>query len=146
MPELGLREAMLSDAEAIRNCIASAYAEAMRDIADLPDVTGGIAEDIVNHQVTVAEEGAHLLGVIVFDQMDDSMMIFNLAVSPDAQGRGIARKLLSVAEARAAQHGLTTLRLRTHRLMTSTCAMYRHLGWKEVGTTGDTILMEKQVS
>lgn len=74
------------------------------------------------------------------------MMIFNLGVSPDAQGCGIARQLLDAAETFAKSGGLHTLRLRTHRLMSGTRAMYRHLGWQEVETGGNAVVMEKQVT
>ncbi len=145
MLEVKLRPAVPDDAEAMRGCIAAAYADAMRDIDDLPDVTGGIRDDIAVHHVILAEDDAHLLGLIVFGRKADAMMIFNLAVSPKAQGRGIARQLLAAAEVVAAGAGLSVLRLRTHRLMTGTCAMYRHLGWTDAEAKGNTIMMEKRL-
>ena len=71
-------------------------------------------------------------------------MIFNLAVSPEAQGKGIARQLLAVAEAKAVEAGLSVLRLRTHRLMRATREMYTHLGWVEVEVSGNTVVMQKK--
>ncbi|EEE38949.1 acetyltransferase, GNAT family [Rhodobacteraceae bacterium KLH11] len=146
MSELTLRAAVPDDAEAIRACLADAYAQARRDIPDLPDVTAGIQDDINAHEVVVAEAQGRLLGVIVFGQDEEVLMIFNLGVSPHAQGRGVARRLLGAAEVFAAAAGLSTLCLRTHRLMKGTRAMYRHLGWQEVEARGNIIRMEKPVT
>ncbi|MEX0306976.1 MAG: GNAT family N-acetyltransferase [Ruegeria sp.] len=146
MSEISLRSAAPDDLGAIRNCLAGAYADAKRDIDDLPDVTSGILDDINERRVLIAEHGKHLLGVIVFGEMSDAMMIFNLGVSPEAQGKGIARQLLEAAEVSAKSGGLHILRLRTHRLMSGTCAMYRYLGWQEIETRGNAVLMEKRVT
>ena len=143
MTTIKLRTAERSDAKSIQVCIASAYADAMRDIADLPDVTSGIEEEIAEHQVVIAEVDGTLLGVIIFDQQAEAMMIFNLAVSPEAQGKGVARQLLAVAEAEAVELGLSILRLRTHRLMHATREMYTHLGWVEVEGAGNSVVMQK---
>ncbi len=144
MTTLILRTAEQSDAKSIQVCIASAYADAMRDIADLPDVASGIEEEIAEHQVVIAEVEGKLLGVIVFDQRAEAMMIFNLAVSPEAQGKGVARQLLAFAEAKAIEAGLSDLRLRTHRLMRATREMYTHLGWVESEVSGNTVVMQKK--
>ncbi|WP_299663473.1 N-acetyltransferase [uncultured Ruegeria sp.] len=146
MQSLSIRVAVLDDAEAIRTCLGSAYAASMQEITDLPDVTSGIHDDIKSHQVVIAEAGAQLLGVIVFDRQPDAVKIFNLGVSSEAQGRGVARQLLDAAEAFADESDLSILRLSTHRLMSGTRAMYLHLGWREVDATGNTILMEKHLS
>lgn len=146
MAEITLRPAVPADSEAIRLCIAQAYATALQEISDLPDVTAGISDEIENHHVTVAEEHQSILGVIVFDETPDAVMIFNLAVSPKAQGRGVARILLQAAESLAQNQDCPTLRLRTHRQMHDTRSMYRHLGWAEVDETERAVLLEKPVA
>ncbi|WP_424830691.1 GNAT family N-acetyltransferase [Ruegeria sp.] len=145
MTQQNPRRATLADVKAIRDCLSSAYAEAIRDIPDLPDVTGGIEEDIHAHSAFVTEQDGRILGVIIFGVTPDAVMIFNLAVNPDAQGGGIARKLLDLAESAACVAGLPALRLRTHVQMQNTRAMYRHLGWHELEVVKNTVLMEKPV-
>ncbi len=145
MAEVELRSATTRDVDAIRVCIADAYASAMRDIADLPDVTSGIAEDVDARDVVIAEQDGLVLGVVVYGETLEALMVYNLAVSPEAQGQGIARRLMGAAESSASDVGLSTLRLRTHRLMVSSRDMYRHLGWEEKDVAGNTILMEKTV-
>ncbi len=145
MTEIAFRAAKPVDSEAIRLCIARAYASALSDIADLPDVTSGIEQDIAAHNVIVATERQHLLGVIIFDETPDAVMIFNLAVIPEAQGRRVARRLLDLAESHARDQKREFLRLKTHKLMQDTRSVYRHLGWAEVETTQNAVLLEKPV-
>ncbi len=146
MTDLILRTAEPGDANAIETCITSAYADAIRKIADIPDVASGIEGDIANRNVLVAEEGGQLLGVIIYGLKSGVMMVFNLAVVPQAQGRGLARKLLAAAEADALTAGLSMLCLRTHRLLGATRAMYTHLGWHEVEVNGNSVMMQKNVT
>ncbi|SDW48315.1 Acetyltransferase (GNAT) domain-containing protein [Ruegeria halocynthiae] len=146
MTEFNLRAAVAEDVGAIRGCLAESYAGVRREIEDLPDVTSGILDDIKERQVLIAEDSMCLLGVIIYGEESDAMMIFNLGVSPKAQGRGIARRLLAAAEKSAKTGEIQTLRLRTHRLMSDTRAMYRHLGWQELEISGNTVLMQKRVT
>lgn len=145
MPEIVLRRASAADTEAVATCIAAAYAEALRDIPDLPDVTDGVGDDIVAHQAWVATQDKDIVGFIVFDQVDSAVMIFNLAVSPKAQGAGLARRLIGIAEQEAKGTGTAKLRLRTHKLMQTTVSMYLYLGWHKKEVSGNTILMEKEL-
>ncbi len=146
MPEIILRRASAADTEAVTRCIAAAYADALRDIPDLPDVTDGVGDDIAAHQAWVATRDEDIVGFIVFDRVDSAMMIFNLAVSPKAQGAGLARRLIKIAEQEAKGTATAKLRLRTHKLMQATVSMYLYMGWHEKELSGMTILMEKELS
>ena len=142
MSEVAYRTARVNDADAIRACIRQAYSDARRLIKDLPDVTAGIAEDIEARTSVVAEDGTGILGVIFFDQVEDAIMVFNLAVAPSAQGRGIARSLLQFAGTSAREQGLNRLKLRTHRELKATVAMYVHLGWEVTEQSGNKLTMQ----
>lgn len=146
MSEIELRPAIVEDAQAVTDCIASAYADALRDLPDLPDVTAGVAEDIASHSAWVADRGGDILGFIVFGQTDDAIMIFNLAVSPRAQGKGLAKRLLGLVEEAASAGKVKKLRLRTHLLMRQTVSMYLHLGWVQQKVSGNSVLMEKTLA
>ncbi len=143
MSEIELRPATVDDTQAVTDCIAAAYATALRDFPDLPDVTDGVAEDIANQTAWVAVQGGDIMGFIVFGQVDVAVMIYNLAVSPSAQGKGLATRLLGVAETSARVSGLKKLRLRTHRLMKQTVSLYLHMGWVQQKVSGNSVLMEK---
>ncbi|SHE70709.1 N-acetylglutamate synthase, GNAT family [Ruegeria intermedia] len=143
MTEITLRPAVLGDADAIRACIRAAYADPAARIPDLPDVAAGLEDDIVQHVAILAEMQGETSGVVIFGPVGRAMMVFNLAVSPAAQGQGLARKLLAQAEAQASRSGCDRLKLTTHRLMQDTRAMYRHLGWNEVAAQGNKVFFEK---
>lgn len=142
MSKIEFRTAAVVDADEVTRCLGSAYADAMSRIEDLPDVTAGIADDIKTHRVMLAISGG-IVGVIVFDQVDDAIMVFNLAVAPEAQGQGVARRLMQFAEEEAQARNLSKLKLRTHKMMKDTIAMYRHMGWKVTDQAGSGLTMEK---
>jgi GNAT superfamily N-acetyltransferase len=131
------------DAGAITDCLAAAYFSARESIADLPDVTAGIDQDISDNRVVIAVADGRLAGVIIFARQGADMKVFNLAVSPNTRGQGIAGKLLARAEGEAREAGCTRMVLRTHRLMQDTRAIYAHLGWVETEVSGNSVAMEK---
>ena len=82
-------------------------------------------------QLFVLEDARGIEGVVVMEVRADSVHIFNLAVHPDAQGRGLLRQLIGFAEAAARRHGLPKLTLYTNVAMTKNRAIYAHLGFVE---------------
>ncbi len=63
--------------------------------------------------------------------------IKRLWVSPAARGLGLATRIMTAAEARARDLGMTTLRLDTNRALTAAIAMYRAQGWQEIPAFND---------
>ncbi len=145
MSKIKLRRATLADVDEATVCISAAYAPALREIPDLPDVAGGVAQDIATHEAVVVEDGTGIIGYVVYGVVEDAMMVFNLAVSPAAQGKGVAKRLLEHVEGTARTQGVERLRLRTHRLMQRTVAMYQYLGWGITSSKGNSLVMEKPV-
>jgi ribosomal protein S18 acetylase RimI-like enzyme len=84
-----------------------------------------------NGQLFVLEEEGRLYGIIVMEVRADAVHIFNLAVHPDAQGRGLLRQLIGFAEAAARERQLPRLTLYTNVAMTKNRAIYAHLGFVE---------------
>jgi ribosomal protein S18 acetylase RimI-like enzyme len=80
----------------------------------------------------VAEADGAIAGVLVLEVLDDHLLVENVAVDPRLQGRGVGRALLAFAEERAAELGLSELRLYTHVKMTENQALYARLGYREV--------------
>lgn len=89
------------------------------------------AARLSNDQLFVLEDDAALLGIVVMEVRPDAVHIFNLAVHPDAQGRGLLRQLVGFAEAAAHQRSLPRLTLFTNVAMTKNRAIYAHLGFVE---------------
>ena len=79
--------------------------------------------------VEAAADG--LRAVIVLWPEDGYLWVDNVAVDPAAQGEGLGRELLRLAERRAAELGMSELRLLTHELMASNRELYGRLGWSE---------------
>jgi ribosomal protein S18 acetylase RimI-like enzyme len=82
-------------------------------------------------EVSVLEDGERMVGIVVLRRAADHLLVDNVAVTPELQGRGHGRALLAFAEERAAALGVPELRLYTHARMTENIDLYRRLGWRE---------------
>jgi len=142
MTEFTIRAAGPDDATALKRCIQAAYAVYDGRIDDLPDVAGGIAEDIRDRSVWVAVQGGRILGggILV---MGEAAHLTNVAVHPDAGGKGIGRALIDRIEAVARQAGYSELRLATHVRIPENVVLYERLGWRQTAREGNKILMAK---
>ncbi|MEQ8652660.1 MAG: GNAT family N-acetyltransferase [Kiloniellales bacterium] len=140
-----IRPAQPSDAAALSACMRRAYARYAERLSDLPDVAGGLAEEIEQHCVWVAEQDGSLLGGLVLVLEEERARLANLAVDPAASGQGLGRRLIETAEMACRARGLTHLHLTTHRAMPENQDLYRHLGWEESGRSGNKVFMTKQL-
>lgn len=145
MDKVSLRRARLTDAKPAEACLTAAYAKARADLSDLPDVTGGIADDIGENLVFVAESGGELAGVIVLIEQEGVMLVANLGVDPKHAGQGVAGRLLALAENEGRRTACREMQLRTHAELEDTRSMYLYLGWVEDGQTGSVIQMYKRL-
>lgn len=59
------------------------------------------------------------------------MLLDNVALRPEAQGRGYGRQLIAFAERVARDSQLECMRLYTHEMMTENIALYARLGFVE---------------
>jgi DNA-binding MarR family transcriptional regulator/GNAT superfamily N-acetyltransferase len=64
--------------------------------------------------------------------------VHNLWIGADARGLGLGRRLLERLEADAVGHGVTTMRLGTHRVLTEAIALYRSSGYREIPPYDDS--------
>ena len=86
---------------------------------------------IADQRVHVLEEDGQLVGLIVLIPEPDAMLLDNVAVSPEAQGRGFGVKLIGFAEQSARDARLLAIRLYTQEIMTENIALYTKLGFVE---------------
>ena len=75
-------------------------------------------------------EGA-VRGLVVIETRPDHLMLYNIAVEPARQGRGVGRALLDFVEAEARRRGLPEVRLYTNALMERNIALYAKRGYGE---------------
>lgn len=139
-----IRPARPKDAPALSACITAAYAPFFQAGLTLPPVAEGIAEDIRDHHVWVAEDQGRLIGGVVL-VLDATAHLANLAVHPDAGGQGVGKALIAQAMTAARAAGFDRLHLTTHAQMPGTQAFYRRLGWNEVGRDGEKVYFDIQL-
>ncbi len=75
--------------------------------------------------------GTPAVATVTLTARPDALYIGKLAVVPGHQGRGLARRLVTLAEFRARSHGLTELMLETRVELVENHALFRHLGFVE---------------
>jgi GNAT superfamily N-acetyltransferase len=125
------RRATPADVPALRALVEAAYAKYVPRIGMRPLPM----ED--DYEARVANGQAWVLGdpveaLVVLEDGDGHLLVDNVAVRPDLQGRGLGRALLEFPEQVARERGYGKLRLYTNERMTENRALYAHLGWVEL--------------
>jgi ribosomal protein S18 acetylase RimI-like enzyme len=127
-----LSPALPGDAADVAAVVEAAYAPYVARIGTKP---GPMLDDydavIARHIVRVVRAEGAIVGVIVLIEADGGVLLDNIAVAPEAQGRGIGRRLMDFAEAEAARRGYARLDLYTHEMMTENIEIYRRRGFVE---------------
>ncbi|MFS2155971.1 GNAT family N-acetyltransferase [Pseudomonas sp. Pseusp122] len=132
MTSPNLRLATPLDIPAILRIVRDAYSPYIPRIGREP---GPMTDDYVAliqaQQVQVLERDGAIDGLLVLIPEEDALLLDNVAVSPSAQGLGLGRKLLAIAEQTALQKGYTSIRLYTNEAMVENLAIYQRLGYVE---------------
>lgn len=77
--------------------------------------------------------GGQTAGLIVIEREPDHLLIFSVVVAAAFQGRGIGSRLMQWAETLARRSDVDLLRLYTNAKMTRNIAIYRGMGYREIG-------------
>ncbi len=126
-----IRRARLSDAPAIRKCVEAAYRHYTGRIGKPPGpMLDDYAEVIRRHLVFVVDAD-DIVGVLVLIQKPAGMLLDNVAIRPDQQGKGLGRRLIDLAEAETCAAGFEQLNLYTHECMTENIELYESLGYSQ---------------
>lgn len=140
-----IRRAERSDAVALAECIDEAYSIYAHRITDLPAVSEGMEDEIENNLVWVAVVDSQIVGGMVLVPKRDYAVLTNVAVSPNSVGGGLGRAFMNIAETETLRLGLEKLQLSTHSGMPENVRLYKHLGWNEIGRSGNKVNMEKSL-
>ena len=129
-----VRAATIADVAAIENIVNAAYAPYISRIGRRPapmDVDCRTLVATTDHAWVLIDD-SKLVGVIVTVAESDHLLIENVAIAPNAQGRGHGRTLLTHAERHAHELRLPQTRLYTNAAMTENLEFYPRMGYVEV--------------
>lgn len=126
------RPARPDEAPALRDLVRAAYAKYVPRLGREPaPMLDDYAARIEARQAWVLEESGALVGALILEDEPGALMLYNIAVSPDAQGQGVGKRLMGFTEAEARRRGYALLKLYTNEKMVENVAMYPRLGFTE---------------
>ncbi|MBF0527981.1 MAG: GNAT family N-acetyltransferase [Deltaproteobacteria bacterium] len=130
--EYSVRPARASDAPAITACVADAYKLYIERMGKPPGpMLDNYADIIRDHQVTVVEHQGRVVGALVLIKTDEGLLLDNVAVSPEYQGKGVGKILIEFAEQEARRQGYTSIYLYTNEKMTENLVLYPKISYAE---------------
>ena len=134
MDEIHIRAATAADVPAIVDIVDRAYRHYIARIGKPPgpmldDYAARVSEDAV----WVLQEGSAIAGILVLLFTPEYLLLDNIAIAPDRQGRGLGRRLLTFTESEALRRGYREIRLYTHQTMIENQRLYALIGYEETG-------------
>lgn len=146
-----LRRATLADATTIRDLTRQAYAKWVPLIGREPrPMTVNYDRAVVDHMIDLYEVDGEAVALIEVVPQAQHLLIENIAVRPDHQGKRISELLLSHAETIARSLHLAELRLYTNAAFISNIEFYARRGFQEFHREpfpagGVTVHMKKMI-
>lgn len=127
-----IRIANIADAAVVHAIVDAAYRSYIPRIGKPPGpMLDDYAKQIAEGQVWILASAGDILGILVLEDTPGGLLLDNIAVAPDQQGKGHGRTLLGFAEAEATRRGCNEIHLYTNALMTENIALYRRIGYLE---------------
>ena len=127
-----IRLAQPHEADVVRDVVHAAYAHYIDRIGKAPGpMQDDYARRIADQQAWVLEDTGDIVGILVLEATMARLLLDNIAVLPQCQGKGYGRALMQFAEAEASRLGYKDICLYTHVLMTENIALYRRVGYIE---------------
>ena len=122
------------DKEMIQRISADAYIPAyMAALGTIPKpATDDYGPRIEKGEVWVLEVEDEPTGIAVLEERPDHLLVYSIAVKPDAQRKGYGIALLNFADQQAIGLGLREVRLYTNERMEANLPLYRRHGFVEV--------------
>lgn len=127
---MGIRQATAADRAALEAIVQAAYEPWVPVIGDRPRPMDADYPAIITAGHVFVLENGEIDGLIVLVPEDDVLLVENVAVRPERQGRGLGRRLLAFAEFRARSLDLAAVRLFTNERMTANIRLYESLGYR----------------
>jgi GNAT superfamily N-acetyltransferase len=145
------RRAAATDAPAIRDLSRTAYAKWVPLIGREPKpMTADYDRAVAEHIIDLVEDRGELLALIEMVAASGHLLIENLAVRPDQQGKGLGDLLLRHAETLALSMGLAETKLYSNAAFASNLAFYAKRGYEEYRratvSAGTIVFMRKKLT
>lgn len=124
----------------LRTLVRAAYARWVPLIGREPrPMVDDYAARIAARQAYVLDGAtpATLLGVVILEDAPDALVLDNVSLAPEAQGRRLGHALIAFAEDEARRRGYSRLRLFTNAAMEANIALYTKLGFVETTRSGE---------
>ena len=133
MADLTFHRAGAGDAAAVRALTRAAYAKWCALIGREPkpmtvDYDRAVREHMID--LLIDSAGPRLVGLIEMVPKPDHLLVENVAVAPDAQGRGLGHRLMRHAERTTAALSLPQVRLYTNKAFEPNLRFYIGLGYR----------------
>ena len=134
MPTVKFRRADTVDKEVVQLISADAYVPAyMAVLGTIPKpATEDYRTRIEKGEVWILEVKGEPTGVAVLEETADHLLIYSIAVKPDAQRKGYGGALLEFADQRAIALGLREVWLYPNERMEGNLRLYRRHGFVEI--------------
>jgi len=127
-----IRPAVAADVPRIEAIVETAYTKYVARIGKKP---GPMLDDyrarVAQGNAWVAEVDGAVVGLLVLLPEPGYLLLDNVAVAPEAHGKGVGRALIAFAEDETRRRGHAEIRLYTHEKMVENIAMYPRLGYEE---------------
>jgi ribosomal protein S18 acetylase RimI-like enzyme len=132
--EIRIRAATAADVPAIVDIVDRAYRHYIARIGKPPGpMLDNYAARVSEDAVWVLEEGPGIAGILALLSAPEYLLLDNIAIAPERQGRGLGRRLLAFAESEALRRGYREIRLYTHQTMIENQRLYASIGYEETG-------------
>ena len=129
-----IRQATLHDLAAIKKTATIAYEKYVPRMGKKPaPMVADFESKIKAGKVYVKCGESGVKGFVVFYPRGDHVHLENLAVCPDAQGKGVGAELVRFVEDAAKHEGFNVIELYTNEKMTENFEFYRRLGYQKCG-------------
>lgn len=129
-----IRRAGPDDAAAVRALTRRAYAPWVPVIGREPmPMTADYERAVREHRIDLVVQNDRPVALIETVLRADDLLIENVAVNPECQGRGLGEVLLAQAERVAREAGRPMIRLYTNALMAANIAFYERRGFVREG-------------
>ena len=127
-----IRRAVPSDQREVESIVEAAYSVYLPRTDKKPfPMLDDYARHIRGGNLFVLEEEGEVLGyAVLLDGGPGTLLLDNIGVRPDCQGKGLGAALIAFAEEQGRARGCSRMTLYTNAVMTENQTLYPHLGFR----------------